>query len=109
MTPTSTPVLFTNTLYTAPPVQRSAHQTIGRPIDGHIGDYPDGRIAEFCGPLMYALGGGAQHHPGALRDELACDRCTDAARRSGAGHDRHPVSKARDRVILGSVGQCRLY
>src|SRR6185295_435385 len=66
-----------------------------RPVDGQVGDHPDGRVAEFFGPLMHAFGGGTQHHPAALRDELACHRRTDAARRSGAGHDRHPVPKAR--------------
>ena len=49
---------------------------------------------------MHAFGGGAQHHPAALRDERACHRRTDAAPRSGAGYDRHPVPKARHRLNL---------
>ena len=67
-------------------------------------------VAEFCGPLIHALGGGAQHHPAALRDELACNRRADAARRSGAGHDRHPLPKARhgSRSIQGRLGGCRV-
>jgi hypothetical protein len=62
-------------------------------------DHDDAEVAAMLRELGIALVEcGAQHHPAALRDERACDRRTDAARRSGAGHDRHPVPKSAPRV-----------
>ena len=76
----------------------------------HTGDNPDGGVAEFRGPLVHALGGGAEHNAGTLLDQRTCHCHTDAARRSGAGHDRHPVSKARhgSKPIPGRLVECRL-
>ena len=69
------PALFTRMSQPAPTFGRRSHQSLGCAVDSQFGRHADRTGTQFRGPLVHAIGGGAQHHPSPLVDQLTGHRC----------------------------------